>query len=514
MKLVSNNLRAALDAAPPARILEKIHACLDEDEQYAADELVELAEEILNQLAAVGMAHYIRKAPQKEVYNDFLVQLFNSSGHDYNAGPLYRWSANMNRECPDFRSSVFYRYFWEEVEGREVLCRRVHHLAELRNAVMHGFFVLPPEKNREEAEAIGELLLDLVDSGLFKKDIPCHFLGNDGFTGNWNIHDQESWNAYISNRPFGKLCARIVAEQQGDYWDKETKIFSYADDTLVPDELKTFIQKNTHGALACWVHPNDTIAPNRFAAIGNWIRNQPEVRFVGYTLNETGISYTGSFLIARLLQVLNDKGSPLSKNKKPEQHLKDLRKGCKEKIVVAINGFHLALFSPQHVSALTNLLFENDILLMAMGHHYEHFNSFFNQSFTISHPTAVPDVKEQPHILRNYLRFKGPSADKSDEVADVQKLEEILALVVNQLQQGRKIFARRFADEMKYDIEYVHEIFAVLHPWVNTTREAFEEDTVDELYGFPTHHTEVTPIYLALGRRDVKLEYQHKVISL
>jgi hypothetical protein len=123
-------------------------------------------------------------------------------------------------------------------------------------------------------------------------------------------------------------------------------------------------------------------------------------------------------------------------------------------------------------------------------------------------------VKEQPHILRNYLRFKGPSADKSDEVADVQKLEEILALVVNQLQQGRKIFARRFADEMKYDIEYVHEVFALLHPWVTTTRVAFEEDTVDELYGFPTHHTEVTPIYLALGRRDVKLEYQHKVISL
>jgi len=34
------------------------------------------------------------------------------------------------------------------------------------------------------------------------------------------------------------------------------------------------------------------------------------------------------------------------------------------------------------------------------------------------------------------------------------------------------------------------------------------------LYGFPSTITEVTPIYLALGRRDLKLEYQHKVISL
>jgi hypothetical protein len=42
----------------------------------------------------------------------------------------------------------------------------------------------------------------------------------------------------------------------------------------------------------------------------------------------------------------------------------------------------------------------------------------------------------------------------------------------------------------------------------------FEQDTLDELYGYPTTITETTPIYLALGRRDVKLEYKHKVISL
>ena len=80
---------------------------------------------------------------------------------------------------------------------------------------------------------------------------------------------------------------------------------------------------------------------------------------------------------------------------------------------------------------------------------------------------------------------------------------------------GKKpVYARRFADEYNYPMEYVHEIFALLHPWVNSCRAAFQEDKVDELYGFPTEMTEVTPIYLALGRRDVKLEYQHKVLSL
>jgi hypothetical protein len=38
--------------------------------------------------------------------------------------------------------------------------------------------------------------------------------------------------------------------------------------------------------------------------------------------------------------------------------------------------------------------------------------------------------------------------------------------------------------------------------------------TKDDLHHFFLEMTEVTPIYLALDRRDVKLEYQHKVLSL
>jgi hypothetical protein len=104
--------------------------------------------------------------------------------------------------------------------------------------------------------------------------------------------------------------------------------------------------------------------------------------------------------------------------------------------------------------------------------------------------------------------------DKKEDEQDVQVLKEIMDKLCEGLQLGQKIYARRFADEHQYDMEYVHEIFAVLYPWVISTREKFEEDTVDELYGFPSIITETTPIYLALGRRDIKLEYQHKVISL
>ena len=159
-------------------------------------------------------------------------------------------------------------------------------------------------------------------------------------------------------------------------------------------------------------------------------------------------------------------------------------------------------------------LFENNILLVGVGHHYEHFNSYFNQTITISYPTAVPDAKQRAAILHNYLRFKGPHSDKKEDMEDVKALRTILDKLCDSLEQGGEVYARRFADENKYDMEYVHEIFALLHPWVKNSRKPFEEDTIDELYGFPTNITETTPIYLALGRRDVKLEYQHKVITI
>ena len=83
-----------------------------------------------------------------------------------------------------------------------------------------------------------------------------------------------------------------------------------------------------------------------------------------------------------------------------------------------------------------------------------------------------------------------------------------------ELKEKGQLVARRFADEQQVNIEYVHEIMDVLAPWIPLTRLPFEADTFDELYGYPVDMTEVTPIYLALGRRDLKLEYTHKVLTI
>jgi hypothetical protein len=512
--LKSDKLSSALKSSIPMRLKEKIVAVLNEYENYAADELVELAEEILNQIAALGIFNYLKHAPHKEVYNDFVIQLFNSSGYGYNAGPLFRWSANMIKNCSKTRSEKYFQFFWEVKNGKEVLCEKVQQLAGFRNMVMHGFFVLPPDKNKEIADNIGRLLIELHQADFFSTSANCHFLNRKGFTGKWKINNLEEWNAYKAETPFGKLSQRIILEQSEFFWKNEEEAFDYENKIFVPEEIKDFVNNNIRGAFACWIHPKDNTSSNRYAAIGNFLKAQKEILFIGYTLHENGISFTGTFLINRLFSLLNTNDKPISINKKAEELISRSRKNRKQKIVILINNIHLALFSSQHVSQLNNFLYENNIVLIALGHHYEHFDSFFNQSVSISHPTSLPNIDEQKINFHNYLRFKGPSIDKLGEMEDFQLLDHILKKIVSELNDGKKVYARRFADEHNYDIEYVHEILALLHPWVKSDKENFEEDTVDELYGFPSIMTEVTPIYLALGRRDLKLEYQHKVLSL
>jgi hypothetical protein len=511
--LQSESLSAALKLYEDTRIGEKINAVLSEDEQYAADEIVELAEETLANIAAIGFAHYVRSNQQKEVYNDFFIQLFTSSGHDYNAGPLFRWAANMVVDNPELNAQNLLRFFWQAEGEKLVLAEHVHSLAELRNRVMHGFFVLPPEENRKQADAIGVLLIELHDAGFFSNDTVFHFISNGNFTGQWNITDESQWVQLMGDNRFGLLVKQILHQRDESFWVSSTNV-DQIDEHFIPSSFTEFISQQQRGSYALWIHPKDDHHDDYVAQMSHWLHQQNDVLTIGYALQETGISFTAGFLLDRLLHLLNKTGKALSTNKKKEDQLKSLRKTHAGKIVVMINRIETALFSSQHVTKLFSLLQELDIMVVAVGQHLEYFNTFFTTSETIPHGASVPDPSARVSILQNYLRFKGPHADKKEDAQDVQVLKEILDKLCEGLQLGQKIYARRFADEHQYDMEYVHEIFAVLYPWVISTREKFEEDTVDELYGFPSIITETTPIYLALGRRDLKLEYQHKVISL
>ena len=76
------------------------------------------------------------------------------------------------------------------------------------------------------------------------------------------------------------------------------------------------------------------------------------------------------------------------------------------------------------------------------------------------------------------------------------------------------LIARQFADKNKFPMEFVHEVFDAISPYYVSGRKSFELDVIDELYDFPKEITEASRILFSLGRRDTKLEYQHKTLKI
>jgi hypothetical protein len=498
----------------PPRLLQKIKEVQsEEDDAYAADELVELGEEILSQLAAMGIAVYLQQAKQKEVFNDFLISLFLSNGHAYNAGPLYRRAANMIKEAEGTDAELLKPFFWEVKDGKEVLNTSIHHLASLRNAVMHGFFVLPPERNREETQKMEAILAQMNHKGLFEKQFGAfHFVDAQGFNGHWNITDAQAWSAFDAQFAFGQLAARVAHEYAPSFRTEEQQfaLEQFEENTKVAEEVTALLQKGK-GALVAWYRPG---AEQGASAYKQFVQ-QLDTSFyhpVYYALHPNGATFTASFLEQELAKSLFELTNDKKALKDPWKFLKAQKGKLPKKIVVVLHDVHIALFSPNHLTNLFNAFYDAEIPVLATAWHYPYLKRFFNSSVELEgNFTAVQDTVIQ-FSLHNYLRFKGPSEEQEVERLAYTQLKEITSKLQNEIEERQRLVARRFADDNKYPIEFVHEAFGILSPFYSLDKEPFIQDEVDELYGFPKTIEESSRIFLTLGRRDVKLEYQHKVL--
>ena len=512
----NNKLKPFLKEPSLNHLKITIQNVLNEEDAYAADELVELGEEILCQLAAFGFATYLQQPKQKEVYNDFLINLFTSKGHDYNAGPLYRWAANMLLEAEGEMAEKLRPFFWEQKEGKLVLNHKIHHLASLRNEVMHGFFVLPPERNNEEAEKMASVLESLMSANLFEQNWGTfHFLNEKGFNGKWNI-TEEAWQQFNNCYAFGTLAERIRFEYGEEFNIEEEKLAHTAvkPNTDLNNLITEFLAKNKKGALSIWHRPNDESSLEAYRSTVQLI--EKENLIVYYTLHETGITYTSGFLIRQIIKVLAEETKQNKYNSEPLKAVKDLKTKTGKRLVVILNQVHIGLFNKDHVLQLANELFDLEIPLICIGEHYTYLDRFFNKSHTIVSPTFIPAETQWKKSLNNYLRFKGQNKELKSDAEDYQLLETIINKMLEALSKNELIVARRFADADANDfpIEFVHECFAALNPYFNSSSQEFEKDVIDELYEFPIEIKESSQIFLSLGRRDIKLEYKHKVLNL
>jgi hypothetical protein len=495
-------------------LTRKIIAVLNEQDEYAADELVELGEEILSQLAAIGFAVYLQQPNQKEVFNDFLINLFSSSGHDYNAGPLYRWAANMVLNAEGNLANKIKPYFWEEVEGKLVLNTQIHHLASLRNEVMHGFFVLPPERNREEANKAGLILEQCIKDKIFEtnwRNFP--FLSINGFNGNWSIHEND-WYQFSNCYDFSQLAARVRYEWSLSFQaeEKQFALEKAKENPMVLNEVNQFIESNKKGALAIWHRPFDLVGESNYKYLVQNISNKLYLP-IYYSLHESGVTYFSSFLLHHVVHCLAEQTKETKINKDPLKALKELRAKCSLKPVILLNAVHIGLFNDKHMLKLANVFFDHDILLIGIGINHPYLNRYFNKSIECKADAFIPTQKQWKVTLENYLRFKTNENSSSDN-SDNELLEKIIKKMLLFLKKGTPIVAREFADANNFPVEFVHECFAVLHPYLNLSNKSFELDEIDELYEYPIEIKESSRIFLTLGRRDIKLEYQHKILSL
>ena len=497
----------------PPRLTEKIKAVQSEEDAYAADELVELGEEILSQLAAMGIAVYLQQAKQKDVFNDFLISLFLSNGHAYNAGPLYRWAANMIKDAEGTEAKLLKPFFWEIKEGQEVLNEEIHHLAGLRNAVMHGFFVLPPERNREESQNMEAILKSMEGANLFQRTFGSfNFIDQQGFNGLWNISTVESWDLFDQHFPFGKLAERVAHEYAPSFRAEEDQ-FASESNTHV-DKLQTQMQQlleKGKGALISWYRPGSEMGQQAYRTFVQTLDNNTYFP-IYYALHPKGATFTASFLEQELGKGLHRLTSDDKALKDPFKFLKAQKDNLAKKPVIILHDVHLALFSPNHLTNLFNALYDLDVPVLATAWHYPYLKRFFNALVNLNE-AGTKTEQQVLFSLENYLRFKGPNVDQDNEKENFELLKRITLDVFERLEMNQEIVARRYADQHEFPIEFVHEAFNILSPFYTLGKEQFKEDELDELYGFPKTIEESSRIFLTLGRRDVKLEYQHKVLT-
>ena len=230
-------------------------------------------------------------------------------------------------------------------------------------------------------------------------------------------------------------------------------------------------------------------------------------------LESNGLNFTSAFFIERLNKFLANKTNTSQQSKNHRRALIQLRNKTSSKIIVIINNIHLAMFNDDHILKLTDLFYENNIHFVGVGIFHSWLEKFFNKSVVFDEKTEAVRVEVLNKITSNYFRFKGPNKNLEEEKDDYQLQIKILLELVKEIDKKKIIIAREFSDRNKYPIEFVHEAIDILSPFYNISNKNFLKDELDELYDFPKEITESSRVLFSIGRRDTKLEYQHKTIS-
>jgi hypothetical protein len=322
----------------------------------------------------------------------------------------------MIKELDTKEAKILYPLFWEKKEKKEQLNSQIHHLALLRNEVMHGFFLLPPERNHKEASHVAGVIAQLNKAKVFSifKDDGFHFISKQdkltAYSGRWGILDEE-WPLMQNAHAFGQLSLTI-RHQLSDDFSKEQDVWLARNLTKqkVNSQVTKFTNEKSQGAMAYWHRPNENVN-EQIANLHTQLKKSDTHVSQFLALDSEGITFTSNFLLVKLISTLATESGATKYSSDNFKAVKELRQKCSKQPVIIIKDIHLSLFQSDHLLHLADFLYENRILLIAFGVHYTWMDQFFNDSKEIESKTYLPKEKEWVPLLDNYLRYKGPNKE-------------------------------------------------------------------------------------------------------
>jgi len=510
----------------PNRIKLLVDEVNRETKEYLADELLLLSEDILSHVSAYGVCLYLQHGGnlQTEKNNDYIMHdLFLNEGHQ-NAGPIFYRVRNIVQEL----SAVLSDKQKELFKSDSKINKKLQDLASFRNALMHGFFKLPAERNLELVEEIHTVLEKLLNyHGIFNHKADFHFWKNEGFSGHWFITDDAGWVNLAGKNVtlFERLASRAKEELHSDTFvntvslsHESTSEFEYKGkvEDFVTEKQSTDFKES----LYVQFHPRDKNHQDEFYEnTYAFLSQKKDIELLSYTIDENGIGFTSYLLIQQLLKNLGLQ----TDEKDPKQKIKSKVTGLKKsgkKMIILINNIHLVPFASDHITSMMKFFKDSGIHFVGIGWEYEHLNSVFIQKLDLmeerqkrNERNIIPDDNEIQLLIKNHTRHRGPF-EKEDGHAD---LKHIIQIIGDRLRDKKSVIARQLADEENLDIELINEALYVLYPYIKYDQSGpdnnYLKDDLDELYGFPKTQTETSSIFLTLGRRDIDLEYKHKILK-
>jgi hypothetical protein len=509
------------------RIKSKMLDVCDEDMHYVADELLLLSEEILSQISAYGVCLYLVKGGniQSEQNNDYILhKLFLFDGHQ-NAGPVFNETCKIIKGIQSNLSSEEFEIF----DSNSSINIELKKLAAFRNALMHGFFVLPADKNKELIIKIKALLEKKLILNAITNKFNYHFWNDEGFTGHWRINEQKKeWDKLALNKYtlFDKLASRSKEELHSYAFVNAVRLKAEIElDDEYKNKLTDFIFSETppdsetppyfKESLFVSFHSKDWEKQDEFYECAfNFLNERSDLKIISYSIDSEGIGFTSYLMFHQLLKGLGLQTDVNEPKKKIISEVKKLKNNEKKELLILINNIHLVPFASDHITSQMKFFKESKIHFIGIGQEYEHLNSIFSQKVDLREKqNEIPNETEIDQLIKNHTRHRGPFENENDYT----NLKNIIRLICEILQSNQPVIARQLADEQKTDIEMINEALYVLYPYFKYEQigedNKYKKDELDELYGFPKTQTETSSIFLTLGRRDIELEYKHKILK-